>query len=711
MKKRFIQKIVAISLILTMQATPLCYAAESETDWQGGASTQLSEEGEHLENIVQQDETVTQEEVEDANFPETDVADISEETNASVNTESSENLDIYESTDNVGEAETAEKKVVAEETGTVGWYRQGDEYYYYDEPGIKAYGWRAIGGVWYYFDQENVEKPGIMLASTKRVIAGQTYFFGANGAMRKGWIRESEGWYYARDNGAMATGWLLLGNTWYYLDEANEEYPGLMVENCKKIIGNATYFFYPSGAMYTGWVLRPEGWYYAKDNGAMATGWLLLGNTWYYLDRANEVYPGLMVANCKKIIGNATYFFYPSGAMRTGWIKDAEGYYYGDKNGSTGWKYVGNAWYYLDGANEEYPGLMVENCKKTIGNATYFFYPSGAMYTGWVLRPEGWYYTNNSGAMLTGWQWIGTDWYYLDAANEEYPGLMIANCKKEINGNTYYFNPSGSMKTGWLRDGENWYYINIYGLFASGWNYVGSDWYYLDPSNGNKMLSNGWYVINGAKYYLNVSGSMAKEWLLLGDEWYYLGADGSMKTGWQLVNGRWYYMYKANDPYGGKEGVMAKNTVIDGYELSDTGAMYNEAELAARNVLNSIGWDLRAAFNWSAGLTYYQMTADPSPGSEWFANYGFQNRRGNCYVMAATFCYMARMLGYEAHQMAGYVPTISGGMTPHSWCEVVIGGTTYVFDPDFTYETGRNGYQITYGTSGTWVYSSYYRMN
>lgn len=169
------------------------------------------------------------------------------------------------------------------------------------------------------------------------------------------------------------------------------------------------------------------------------------------------------------------------------------------------------------------------------------------------------------------------------------------------------------MKTGWLRDGENWYYINIYGLFASGWNYVGSDWYYLDPSNGNKMLSNGWYVINGAKYYLNVSGSMAKEWLLLGDEWYYLGADGSMKTGWQLVNGRWYYMYKANDPYGGKEGVMAKNTVIDGYELSDTGAMYNETELAARNVLNSIGWDLRAAFNWSAGLTYYQMTADPSP--------------------------------------------------------------------------------------------------
>ena len=79
--------------------------------------------------------------------------------------------------------------------------------------------------------------------------------------------------------------------------------------------------------------------------------------------------------------------------------------------------------------------------------------------------------------------------------------------------------------------------------------------------------------------------------------------------------------------------------------------------------------------------------------------------------MAATFYYMAKTLGYDAHQMAGYVPLSSGGMGVHSWVEIDMNGTTYVFDPDFTNETGRNGYQITYGTSGTWVYSSYYRMN
>ena len=39
------------------------------------------------------------------------------------------------------------------------------------------------------------------------------------------------------------------------------------------------------------------------------------------------------------------------------------------------------------------------------------------------------------------------------------------------------------------------------------------------------------------------------------------------------------------------------------------------------------------------------------------------------------------------------------------WVEIKINGTTYVFDPDFTNETGRNGYMITYGQSGTWRYN------
>ena len=53
---------------------------------------------------------------------------------------------------------------------------------------------------------------------------------------------------------------------------------------------------------------------------------------------------------------------------------------------------------------------------------------------------------------------------------------------------------------------------------------------------------------------------------------------------------------------------------------------------------------------------------------------------GNCYVMAAVFTYLAKDLGYDAHQVGGYQGSYN---TPHSWVEIVINGTIYVFDPDF----------------------------
>ena len=109
----------------------------------------------------------------------------------------------------------------------------------------------------------------------------------------------------------------------------------------------------------------------------------------------------------------ATYFFDGNGAMRTGWIDTEEGWYYSDTTSSTGWKYVNGAWYYLDGANEKYPGLMVADCEMDIGGAIYSFSVSGAMYTGWVQKPEGWYYYNGSGVKVTGWV-LGAAWYYLD---------------------------------------------------------------------------------------------------------------------------------------------------------------------------------------------------------------------------------------------------------------------------------------------------------
>lgn len=136
---------------------------------------------------------------------------------------------------------------------------------------------------------------------------------------------------------------------------------------------------------------------------------------------------------------------------------------------------------------------------------------------------------------------------------------------------------------------------------------------------------------------------------------------------------------------------------------------YNKAAA----VLDEIGWDLEAAFRWSAGLTYDRhdqtMPRKPDEGIIAFADFGFDKGKGNCYVMAATFCEMARLLGYDARQISGFVPVgdQSAGVNygPHSWVEIDIDETTYVFDPDFTNETGNNGFMITYGQSGTWRYN------
>ena len=127
----------------------------------------------------------------------------------------------------------------------------------------------------------------------------------------------------------------------------------------------------------------------------------------------------------------------------------------------------------------------------------------------------------------------------------------------------------------------------------------------------------------------------------------------------------------------------------------------------AKERLDKIGWDLKKAFNDAASTPYYgpaDFPKDDKTTMQWYADYGFKNGKGNCYVMAAMFCEMAKLLGYDAHQISGRVPLKAGGYGPHSWVAITFAGTTYVCDPDFTEQTKRNGYMITYGQSGTWVY-------
>lgn len=286
-----------------------------------------------------------------------------------------------------------------------------------------------------------------------------------------------------------------------------------------------------------------------------------------------------------------------------------------------------------------------------------------------------------------------------------------------IDGKKYYADANGKITTGWVKDENSWYYLQTEkecpktpGAMKTGWFTQNNNWYYLDPARGGKMVASEWMLIDGRWYHFYGGGGMETGWTKQNGNWYHLNANGAMETGWIIMNDAWYYLYPAGNSSGAPEGAMAVNTVINGYVVAPDG-VYNEAYQGAYNVLNRVGWNLWAAYNWSANLPYVNYSNDPSPGSKNFAIHGFKTKTGDCYVMAGTFYYMAKLLGYDAHQIAGYVPLQSGGMGVHSWVEIDINGSTYVFDPDFTHESGRNGYQISYGMSGTWRYSNYYRMN
>ena len=286
-----------------------------------------------------------------------------------------------------------------------------------------------------------------------------------------------------------------------------------------------------------------------------------------------------------------------------------------------------------------------------------------------------------------------------------------------IDGKKYYADANGKITTGWVKDENSWYYLQTEkecpktpGAMKTGWFTQNNNWYYLDPARGGKMVASEWMLIDGRWYHFYGGGGMETGWTKQNGNWYHLNANGAMETGWIIMNDDWYYLYPAGNSSVAPEGAMAVNTVINGYVVAPDG-VYNEAYQGAYNVLNRVGWNLWAAYNWSANLPYVNYSNDPSPGSKNFAIHGFKTKTGDCYVMAGTFYYMAKLLGYDAHQIAGYVPLRSGNMGVHSWVEIDMNGSTYVFDPDFTHESGRNGYQISYGMSGTWRYSNYYRMN
>ena len=438
-----------------------------------------------------------------------------------------------------------------------------------------------------------------------------------------------------------------------------------------------------------GWVQRPDGYYWMQEDGT-----LLRTGGWQVLD------------------GQRYFLKYKSGRRASGWESWNKGKYYLDPETGvvvTGLKEIDKQYYYFlpDGKT---PGKMYTGWR-TIDGKKYYFQSNGMRKKGWLTLNNKKYYFEKDGAQTFGWRSIGGKKYYFDLKN----GFMRKGWLT-IGKNKYYMEKDGSLHIGWRSvSGKKYYFIPKTGAMKKGWLTLNGKKYYFEADGSQRF---GWRYLGGKAYYFaSKTGVMQTGWLSLANGRYYLGADGARCTGMQNIGGKNYYF--GSD---GKLITYADAFRINGkyYSIDKNGVLtpFTYAESLAAQKLDQIGWNLSNAFKWSSGQTgqfYYYRNSDTVPSgytaADYYAIYGFENGRGDCYVMACTFYQMAKLLGYDVHFVMGKVPLRRGGWGPHGWCEIDLNGTTYVCDPDFTWDAKRNGYMITYGTPGTWVYSDYRRVN
>ncbi|MCD8396984.1 MAG: transglutaminase domain-containing protein [Lachnospiraceae bacterium] len=206
-------------------------------------------------------------------------------------------------------------------------------------------------------------------------------------------------------------------------------------------------------------------------------------------------------------------------------------------------------------------------------------------------------------------------------------------------------------------------------------------------------------------------------------------SSSTTKNGLVEKNGKLYY-YKNGKLVKDKLGIK-----IDGnyYKISAKGVCKKVSEAAGRAgiQLEKIGREstksktLKKAFTWcSTQITYAPVTGSPASGQTklaYYSIYGFKKKVGDCNVMAATFCQMAKVLGYDAKFVSGYIISSydSDGnpvLAKHAWVTIKISGTTYVYDPNFAYvqhtlnnnTAAHSGYKMTYTKTGTKLQYTYY---
>mgnify|MGYP000806882322 CR=1 FL=1 len=205
----------------------------------------------------------------------------------------------------------------------------------------------------------------------------------------------------------------------------------------------------------------------------------------------------------------------------------------------------------------------------------------------------------------------------------------------------------------------------------------------------------GWETVDGVKYYYVNGEKITNKVKKIGKYTYCFDKTGKLVTNkpYYKVNSKTYYKIKKN-------GQATRLSTV-------------ETMAAVR--LQKCKGNLKKAFNWSVSLQYAGNVKVSKKTPTEYGLYGFKTGSGDCYVMAATFYWMAKVAGYDAHYVKGYFQKSGGKKGAHAWVEIdqkVKGKKkTYVYDPNFQKEYKLNGYKLIYGAKRTLKYVNYKRVN
>lgn len=147
--------------------------------------------------------------------------------------------------------------------------------------------------------------------------------------------------------------------------------------------------------------------------------------------------------------------------------------------------------------------------------------------------------------------------------------------------------------------------------------------------------------------------------------------------------------------YFSDKGTILKNTIAGNksqgyYYVDSTGVRVTKKEIkqAVKFVRahTKSGWSkskkLRACYDYLWKNYTYERFYDSPKASKMpsYAKYMFSKKRGNCYRYAASFAYIARVIGYDTRVVSGAISSLRGGYTPHGWTEIKMDGKWYIFD-------------------------------